>query len=113
MQREVYVSITGLRVRRIWHIPSFWSLATRAMVQARSAPGNISAETRTIDGVHHTLSVWTDKAAMQDYLATGPHLEAMRRFPAIATGKTVGFLTTEVPDWAQVHAIWVEMGREV
>jgi hypothetical protein len=113
MQREVYVSITGLRVRRIWHIPSFWSLATRAMVQARGASGNISVETSTIDGVHHTRSVWTDKAAMRAYLSTGPHLEAMRRFPTIATGKTLGFLTTEVPDWTKVHAIWVEMGRDV
>lgn len=111
MPGEVHVSITGLQVRRIWHIPSFWYLATRALVQARRAPGNISADARTIKGVHHTRSVWNDEAAMRAYLTTGPHLEAMRRFPGIATGKTVGFLTTEVPDWADVHAIWLVKGR--
>lgn len=113
MPSEVYVSITGLQVRRIWHLPAFWSLATPAMAQARGAPGNVSADARSIGGVHHTRSVWTDKAAMQAYLSTGAHLEAMRRFHTIATGKTVGFVTAEVPDWAEVHAIWVAEGRVV
>jgi quinol monooxygenase YgiN len=83
------------------------------MAQARSAPGNISADTRTIDDVHHTLSVWTDQAAMRAYLTAGPHLEAMRLFPTIATGKVVGYLTREVPEWSEVHAIWMEQGRVV
>lgn len=113
MQQDVYVSITGLQVRRVWHIPSFWSHAMKSMVQARSAPGNISADARTINGVHHTLSIWTDKDAMRAYLTAGPHLEAMRLFPNIATGKVVGDLAKEVPDWSEVHGIWLERGRVV
>ena len=113
MQQDVYVSITGLQVRRVWHIPSFWSLAMKSMMQARNAPGNISADARTINGVHHTLSVWTEMDAMQAYLTAGPHLEAMRRFPSIATGKVVGYLATQAPDWSEVHAIWLERGRVV
>lgn len=113
MPQDVYVSITGLQVRRLWHIPSFWSHAMKSMVQARSAPGNISANARTINGVHHTLSVWTDKDAMRAYLTAGPHLAAMRLFPRIATGKVVGYLATQAPDWSEVHAIWLEWGREV
>jgi hypothetical protein len=50
---------------------------------------------------------------MRAYLTTGPHLEAMRLFPTIATGKVVGYLTREVPDWSEVHAIWMEQGRVV
>lgn len=113
MPQDVYVSITGLRVRRVWHIPSFWSHAMASMVQARRAPSNISAEARSIDGVHHTLSVWTDRQAMRAYLTTGPHLDAMRRFPRIATGKVVGYLAPQAPDWSEVHAIWLDRGREV
>jgi quinol monooxygenase YgiN len=113
MTPEVYVSITGLQVLRVWHIPSFWSHAMRSMAQARRAPGNISASARTINGVHHTLSAWTDRAAMRAYLTEGPHLEAMRLFPSIATGKVVGYHTRDVPDWSEVHAIWVERGRVV
>ncbi len=112
-QPEVYVSITGLQVRRVWHIPAFWTHAIRAMVQARGAPGNISAQARRIDGVHHTLTVWTDRKAMLGYLRTGPHRDAIRLFPRIATGKVLGFCTQEVPDWADVPALWAAHGREV
>ncbi len=113
MQQDVYVSITGLQVRRVWHIPSFWSIAMKSMVQARNAPGNISADARNINGVHHTLSVWTNKDAMRAYLTTGPHLEAMRLFPSIATGKVVGYQTNRIPDWSEINAIWRDHGRNV
>lgn len=68
---------------------------------------------RRINGVHHTLSVWTDKDAMRAYLTSGPHLEAMRLFPKIATGKVVGYHAKLAPDWSEVHAIWLERGRVV
>ena len=113
MTPEVYISITGLQVRRVWHVPAFWLNALRSMAQARSAPGNISTEARRIKGVHHTLSVWTDRQAMRAYLTTGAHLEAMRLFPRIATGKVVGFYAPDIPDWSQVHTIWREKGRVV
>lgn len=108
-----YVSITGLKVKRVIHTPIFWSYAVRSMIQARRAPGNISADAATIDGVHHTLSVWTDRAAMMTFLSTGPHLEAMRVFPKIATGKVLSYVATEVPDWSSVHEIWATRGRAV
>lgn len=113
MSTEVYVSITGLQVRHFWYLPIFWRHALRAMMQVRSAPGNMSAQARTINGVHHTLSVWKDRQSMLTYLSAGAHREAMRVFPRIATGKTVGFQTQEVPDWSQVHAIWIERGQSV
>ncbi len=112
-QPEVYVSITGLQVRRVWHVPSFWLYAVKAMAQARKAPGNILAQTRTINGVHHTLSVWTDQEMMRAYLVSGPHLDAMRVFPRIATGKVVGYRTKDVPDGSEVHRIWRTQGRTV
>ena len=112
-QTEVYVSITGLQVRRVWHIPVFWTHAMRAMMQARTAPGNIRAEARSINGVHHTLSVWTDRKAMLGYLRAGPHRDAIRLFPRIATGKVLGFYAQEVPDWSDVPTLWAAQGREV
>jgi quinol monooxygenase YgiN len=113
MTRDVYISITGLRIERLWNLPTFWAHATRSMAQARAAAGNISAEARTIGGVHHTLSVWTDRDAMRAYLATGPHREAMRVFPRIATGMVAGYFAPHAPDWSEVHAIWLERGRVV
>lgn len=110
MRPEVHVSITGLRLRRPWPAPAFGVHAIRAMAQARAAPGAIAASARTIDGVHHTLSVWTGRAAMRAHLTTGAHLAAMRRFPGIATGETVGFAAREIPDWSDVPAIRRERG---
>jgi quinol monooxygenase YgiN len=107
---ERYISITGLELKRFWHALAFWVHAMRSMAQARAAAGNIRADARTINGVHHTLSVWTDRAAMRAFLTADHHAEAMRVFPKIATGKTFGFTATEVPDWPEMHRLWRERG---
>lgn len=109
----IYVSITGLRLVSMRHAPRFWWHAIRSMRQAKRAPGNILAETRTIDGVHHTLSLWESEAAMRRYLGRGAHLAAMRVFAQIASGSTLGYLTDEPPDWSRVHSIWRERGVAV
>ncbi|MEO0329024.1 MAG: hypothetical protein AAF217_10560 [Pseudomonadota bacterium] len=83
------------------------------MQQAVRAPGNISATSRQINGVHHTLSVWRDREAMRKYLVARTHLKAMKLFPKIATGKTIGFQSHSIPDWSEVHAIWQERGKEL
>jgi len=109
----VYVSITGLRVRHPRHDTQFWEHAVASMLQAQSAPGNLRAEARTVDDVHHTLSVWVNREAMLAYLRSGPHLEALRLFREIVTGKVLGLLTETVPGWADVPRLWREKGRDV
>jgi quinol monooxygenase YgiN len=108
----VYVSITGLRLKSPLHAFTFWFRAIASMRQALGAPGNLRAETRTINGVHHTLSVWESEAAMRAYLTTGAHLKAMKSFRSMATGKTIGFLSDQAPDWKDVHDIWLTRGRD-
>ena len=109
----VYVSITGLRLKDRRYMLQFWWHAIRSMAQARKAHGNLSAETRTIDGVHHTLSVWVDEQAMRTFLVSGAHLVAMKAFPAIAAGRTLGFTTDQPPDWETAHRRWLSQAREV
>ncbi len=113
MSRSVYVSITGLKVRNLWQVPLFWRHAVAAMSQARSAKGCIQADAQTINGIHHTRSVWTNRDAMLAYIRSGAHLKAMQSFHHFATGKTVGYETKDIPDWTQVHAIWQEKGKVV
>lgn len=110
--KTVYVSITGLRLKSPWQMLQFYRHATPSFRQAREAPGNLRAEVKTIAGVHHTLTVWKDKAAMQAFLYSGPHLGAIKAFSAIATGKTFGYETQNVPTWDEVHRLWKEHGRE-
>ncbi|SES45154.1 hypothetical protein SAMN03159406_04630 [Rhizobium sp. NFR03] len=109
--QTVYVSITGLQLKARRHQPRFWWHAIRSMIQARKAPGNLSTDARFINGVHHTRTVWTDEAAMRRYLISGAHLQAMKAFGAIATGKTLGFTTETVPDWDEVRRLWETAGR--
>lgn len=111
--RTVYVSITGLRLKGRRHTVRFWWHAVRSMMQAQRAEGNLSAEARTIHGVHHTLSVWASEAAMRRFLVAGAHRRAMKTYSAIATGKTLGFETDGVPEWDDVHGLWLTQGREV
>ena len=93
----VYVSVTGFRVKSALQWPRFWWLTLRSAAQARSAPGNLSTSLRAADGVYHTLTVWTDRAAMLAYLTTGAHREAMRANRSLGGGRTVGFEADAAP----------------
>ena len=108
-----YISITGLQLKRPWHKPVFWRLAIASMLQAHAADGCISAEEKTIDGVHHTRSVWESRDKMLIFLRSGTHLKAMQSFAKIATGKVYGYPSDTVPDWPEVQRLWTEKGREV
>lgn len=110
---SVYISITGLELKGRRHFLRFWWHALRSMAQAKRADGNVSADARLINGVHHTRTVWRDEAAMRRFLVSGDHLKAMQAFAAIATGKTVGFNAHAVPDWDAVHRIWLSRGKPV
>ena len=112
MQQFVYVSITGLRLKRPWHIFRFYRHAVPSFREARSAKGNQKAEVKTINGVHHTLTVWDTEASMRDFIYSGAHLNAIRAFGSIATGKTFGFETDQIPDWDAVHRLWSEYGEK-
>ncbi len=110
---EVYVSITGLKIKRGWPTLRFWWLTVPAMRQAKSAPGNISADARLVDGVMHTLSVWESKAAMRAYMLKGAHKRAMLATRSIGTGSTHGYDTAAAPDWTEALSIWRQFGRVV
>ncbi|MCM2292119.1 hypothetical protein NAC44_07205 [Allorhizobium sp. BGMRC 0089] len=108
-----YISITGLKLKHKRHALRFWWYAIAAMAQAKKAEGLMAVDARTINGVHHTRTVWTNEAAMRRYLVAGAHLKAMKGFGAIATGKTMGFESDQVPDWDEVRALWETKARIV
>ena len=113
MSNLVYISITGLKLKKVYYAPLFWRYAFGAMSQAQKADGCLSADATTIDGVHHTRSVWTSRKAMLAYLSTGAHLKAMKIHKRIATGKVYGFEANTVPDWEAAQKLWLEKGRDV
>ena len=108
-----YVSITGFRASARRHMFRFWWHAIRSMAQARRTPGNVKAEARIVQGVHHTLSVWVDERAMRAFLLSGSHRQAMRAFRAIGSGRVLGFYTLDPPDWEAGLRRWRSEAREV
>jgi len=113
MSDLVYVSITGLKLKKFYFAPLFWRYALGAMSQAKKADGCLSADATTIDGFHHTRSVWTSRKAMLAYLTAGAHIKSMKIHKRIATGRVYGFETNTIPDWKTAHRLWLEKGREV
>jgi len=83
------------------------------MSDALRAPGNIMAKTRTIGGVHHTLSAWEDRKAMLTYLHDVRHARAMRRLKGYATGRVHGYTADAVPTWSEALAEYAAHGRDV
>jgi hypothetical protein len=108
----VHVSVTGLRLRSAWQAPRFWWHTLRSLRQARRAPGNLRVEAHQVDGVAHTLTVWTDVAAMRAFLTAGAHLAAMWAFRSLGTGRTLGYAAPEVPPWEEALDRWRREARE-
>jgi heme-degrading monooxygenase HmoA len=110
---QVYVSVTGLTLKSPFHRLRFSWHATRSFSQAAGAPGNLSTDARMVDGVHHTLTVWTSREAMLTYLKSGAHLKAMKAFRSIGTGRVHGYHTDKAPSWTEALTIWRDEGRSV
>ena len=109
---KVYVSITGLRIKKPWHVFEFYRLAAASLRQARTAKGNLRSDVKKIGGVHHTITVWESEQAMRAFMYVEPHLSAIRAFRRIASGKTFGFEARSVPDWEEVHRLWHARGQD-
>ncbi len=110
---QVYVSITGLALKSPFHNLLFSWHAMRSFSQAAAATGNLSTDARTINGVHHTLTVWTSRDAMLAYLRAGAHRQAMKAYKSMGTGSVHGYLTDARPSWEEALAIWHREGRAV
>lgn len=111
--RSVYVSITGFRLKGWRHLPRFWWHTLRSIAQARRSRGNLRVDARIVGGVHHTLTIWNDEAAMRSFLTADAHREAMKVYRSIGSGRTLGFYAHEPPDWETALQRWRAEAKEV
>ncbi|WP_257169252.1 antibiotic biosynthesis monooxygenase family protein [Bradyrhizobium sp. SRS-191] len=111
---SVYVSVTGFRPHPgLVRLLRFWWHTSRAVSQARGAPGNLRVELRPVDGIYHTLTVWRDEASMRAYVGSGAHRRAMTGFRDLGGGRTLGFPADADPGWDTAYARWQREAREV
>jgi hypothetical protein len=112
LPEKFYVSITGLKPINIWSTFKFWRYAIPSKIQADTAPGILFSDVKRINKIQHTLTAWESKEHMISYIHSGAHLEALKMFKKIATGKTFGFESDKIPSWDEVHELWLKYGKE-
>lgn len=108
----MYVSVTGLKVKRFWHLPRFWWHAMRSFRQAQRAPGVRLVQVRNVKGYQQTLTCWHSRRDMLNFMRSRPHIDAIRAFGDIATGRTYGWEADAPPNWDDALAQWREKGRD-
>lgn len=106
-----YISITGLKTKSPFHAPRFWWHAIRSMAQAQRDPHCQLAMAKQMDGIAHTITVWSSRKDMLAFLMSGAHRDAMRVFSKIGTGYGFGFEADAAPSWREAHELWLERGR--
>ena len=102
----MYVSVTVLRSNGFWSTILFWLLAVPAFKQAKSSAGILFCDVKSVDGFHHTLTVWKTKKGMRKFMLSPIHRKAMKMFPKIATGSTIGYETDKMPRWDEALLMW-------
>ena len=102
----MYVSVTALKAKGFLSAIRFWLLAVPAFKQAKSSGGVLFCEVKSVDGFHHTLTVWETKKDMRKFVLSPIHMRAMKIFPKIATGSTIGYKTDKMPSWGEALSTW-------
>ena len=102
----MYVSVTALKTNGFFSAIRFWLLAAPTFKQAKSSQGVLFCEVKSVDGFHHTLTAWESKKDMKKFVSSPIHLKAMKIFPKIATGSTIGYEADKIPSWDEALEIW-------
>ena len=102
----MYISVTALKARGFFSAVRFWLLAVPVFKQARSSAGILFCEAKSVDGFHHTLTAWKTKKGMRKFVLSPIHRRAMKIFPNIATGSTIGYETDKTPTWDEALLMW-------
>ena len=107
----MHISITGLKPKGLLGYIRFWFLAIPSFRQAQTAPGNLHADVRKIQGFQCTLTAWESRELMLNFLRSGVHLKAMKTFHKIATGPTYGYESDTIPTWEEAFELLMEKGK--
>ena len=102
----MYVSVTGLKAKGFLAAIRFWLLAVPAFKQAKSSGGVLFCEVKSVDGFHHTLTIWKITKDMRKFVLSPIHKRAMKMFPKIATGSTIGYEADKMPGWDEALSTW-------
>ena len=107
----MYISITGLKPKGIISFFRFWRLAIPSFAQAQTANGILFSQVKRKGGFQSTLTAWVSRDHMLHFMRSGAHLKAMKAFHQIATGRTYGYESDQIPTWDSAYSDLINKGK--
>ena len=108
----MYISLTALKPKNFWRTLQFWTLAIPSYRQVQTAQGNLHYAVKNVKGFQCTITAWESRAQMLDFMRSGAHLNAMKAFHRIATGRTYGYESDIIPAWEDAFQLLQEKGKD-
>lgn len=108
----MYISLTGLKPKNFISFFRFWRYAVPSFRQAQTAKGNLSLSAKRIKGYQCTVTSWESREVMLEFMRSGAHLEAIKQFHKIATGRTYGYESDQVPTAEEAFRLLMEKGKD-
>jgi len=109
------ISITRLRVRSWRYLPAFLIAALRSALQARRVRGNLAVSVlKEARNTFWTRSLWTDEAAMKNFMVSGAHRTIMPHLLEWCDEASVAHWTQDSdqkPTWDEVYQRMQREGR--
>jgi hypothetical protein len=108
----MYISLTQLKPKGLISYFRFWFLAIPTFRQAQMAKGGLSVSAKRMNGSQCTITSWESREVMLEFMRSGAHLHAMKAFHKIATGRTYGFESDQLPTWPEAMVLLKEKGKD-
>lgn len=106
------ITVTSLRLRRLWGFFKLTYLAMHIVRQTQTQPGFISMKNTGFGYMHYTLSAWESEEDVKRFARTGAHRDAMKFSRSLATEiRIYTFRCDEVPDWKEAKQLLLENGK--
>jgi hypothetical protein len=103
-----HVAVGGGQPKRRWHLIPFQFYTSRALSQARKAPGNVFAGVIRRRGCYLSVSVWETPADMKRYARSGAHATAHKASAwLVAWFRFHHYQTDEIPTIRAASDVWV------
>lgn len=109
-----YVSLTLIHVKSLLVFPRFAKHAYRSNKAAMRTIGCLGVQTKALSFLNHsTMSLWDDRKSMLQFLRGPVHLDAIKVFDEIGTGRVYGYEADQLPNWERAETLLREEGRSV
>ena len=109
------ISVTRLRVRKWYFVPTFLLRSLRISRQAKNAPGNLAVRVLQDQRLTFwTCTSWESEAAMRAFMLAPPHGPAMRKLLEWCDEAALVHwdqAEADLPSWTEAHARMQRDGR--